>query len=238
MFPLGVPLALLALLLGAAVFDRHTLTVGHPSPSGGRGFTFVATDFQGDPARWRGCDPIHYVVNLGLAPAGAMDDVREAVGRVSEASGITFVFDGRTSELPSEERGTQVPGRYGDRFAPVLIAWTEPGSTDLPTGNVVTDYVGMARPLEDPAAPKPTLVTGWVAIRSDEIQGMGFHGPYSEGLVLMHELGHIVGMGHSTSPENVMYSGAFPDLSVSSWGPGDVAGLHVLGRQGSCPTTR
>ena len=41
----------------------------------------------GAPVRWNPCEPIHYVVNLGAAPAGSLQDVQDAVLRHLERDG-------------------------------------------------------------------------------------------------------------------------------------------------------
>ena len=62
-------------------------------------FSFMAT-LDGAPVRWNPCEPIHYVVNLGAAPAGSLQDVQDAVLRLSSATGIAFTYDGLTDEVP------------------------------------------------------------------------------------------------------------------------------------------
>ena len=46
------------------------------------------------PVRWNPCEPIHYVVNLGAAPDGSLQDVQDAVLRISSATGIAFASTG------------------------------------------------------------------------------------------------------------------------------------------------
>ncbi len=94
-------------------------------------YEFLAQDFRGNPIRWNPCEPIHYVVNLGLAPEGSMQDVHEAVRRMSVATGIDFDYDGLSNESPMRRRPVYQPERYGDRWAPVLIAWVDPDSSDI-----------------------------------------------------------------------------------------------------------
>ncbi len=63
---------------------------------------------------------------------------------------------------------------------------------------------------------------------------LGFDGPWSHGLILMHELGHAMGLGHVHDPHQVMYSGRYPDLRVDDWGPGDLEGLRQVGAPDRC----
>ena len=62
------------------------------------GVPVPGSDRAGTPTRWNPCDPIHYVVNATLAPPGSIEDVHEAVRRVSAATGIAFDYEGTTDE--------------------------------------------------------------------------------------------------------------------------------------------
>ena len=86
-FPLWVTVvcALLALSMGAVAIAP--LFEGTEEPRG-PGFLFLDRTDQGTPTRWDPCEPIHYVVNAELAPPGSIEDVHEAVRRVSAATGI------------------------------------------------------------------------------------------------------------------------------------------------------
>ena len=55
---------------------------------------------------------------------GQRPDVHEFLAE----AGIPFVFDGTTSEAPSLARDAYQPSRYGDVWAPVLVAWMPNGS--------------------------------------------------------------------------------------------------------------
>src|SRR6185436_2348212 len=57
---------------------------------------------------------------------GGRQMVTDAVSRVSQATGLRFVYDGLTSEAPSRQRPSYQPERYGDRWAPILITWVTP----------------------------------------------------------------------------------------------------------------
>ena len=120
------------------------------------------------------CAPIHYVVNTSLAPPGSIADVHEAVRRVSGATGIAFEYDGLTDEEPSIYRESFQPDRYGDRWAPVLIAWADPDDSDIPFVREDRVAAGVAVPVIPSTRFEDVYVTGWIAINADDPNPPGF----------------------------------------------------------------
>jgi hypothetical protein len=197
-------------------------------------YRFLETDDSGHPARWNPCEPIHYVVNLGHAPAGSLLDVQEAVQRVSDATGISFAYDGYTDEVPFLHRDPYQPDRYGDQWAPVVIAWTSPTGTDIPFHKNGHVAAGIASPELPYGNTGNVFVSGWVVINVNDPNPPGFDTTGEQGPVVQHELGHIVGMGHAKEQGELMEpSGG----GMTDWGPGDLEGLKKLGRGAGCLTT-
>jgi hypothetical protein len=111
----------------------------------------------GKPVRWNPCEAIHYVVNLQDAPEGSLQDVQEAVRRVSADTGVTFLFDGSTPEIPQDDRPPYLP-TYGDRWAPVVIAWAYQDDTTVPFQKGDERYAAVARPIPPPDGTPPTPI--------------------------------------------------------------------------------
>jgi hypothetical protein len=86
-----------------------------------------------------------------------------------------------------------------------------------------------------------TYVSGLVAIDEGLRIPRGFRSRYSLGVVLMHELAHVMGLAHVADGDELMWSAdvpnadPMPDLLQTDWGPGDRVGLRKVGRQASCP---
>jgi hypothetical protein len=232
--PGAVALLLVVALLAAAVAPIFRSTVIAPQAVGPQGdFSYILTTGD-DPVRWNPCEPIHYVLARdGLTP-GALDDVRGAIARISDATGISFTYDGLTDEQPSRARNAYQPGRYGDRWAPVLIAWVHPDETDIPFSDEGHDAAAVASPQLPEAAAADVFVSGWVAVDVEDPNPSGFALPGMQGPVVLHELAHVLGLAHAESAGNLMEpSGG----GMTSFGPGDIAGLEHLGRDAGCLPT-
>lgn len=190
-------------------------------------FLYVRED--GSPLRWNPCDPIHYVVNPGRSPEGSIDDVHTSVDRIAEATGITFVYDGLTDEEPSPRRGPYEPDRY-EGWAPVLVAWVDPDSSGISFRDGEHIAAAVARPLTPPTGDE-LIVSGWIAMSEDDPNPPGFAAPGAQGPTLLHEWGHILGLGHVEADGQLMEpSGGW----MRDFGPGDLAGLDRLGVEAGC----
>ena len=216
------------------------LTPGGPAavanvPSGNaNAFSYLVTNGDGTPARYDACSAIHYVTNTTAAPAGAAAVVSGALARITQATGITFVDDGPTSEIPSSQRPS-VQAQYGNRWAPVIIAWAHAGQSDLlPGGNTVgeggSSWVSQGGP--------KVYVTGEVVIDADRTAGLpaSFGAGTTLGELLLHELGHVIGLGHTEDQSQIMYPTLLP-ISSALYGAGDESGMARLGRTAGCLTT-
>lgn len=194
-------------------------------------YRFALVRDDGTPVRWNPCEPVRYVVNASEAPyPTAVDDVRTALRRVTDASGIAFEFAGETDEAPDPEREPVLARYGGDRWAPVLVAWTDPGRVPELGGTVV----GSAQTI--PAGREAVYVSGAIYLDATERLRSGFGTGGSWGTVLLHEAGHLAGLGHVGSETEVMHPGGERNQLASTvrFGPGDEAGLGALGLAAGC----
>jgi hypothetical protein len=206
--------------------------LGHLSLGSGE-YRFLHQTPDGTPYRWDPCVPIHYEVNLLEAPDGALDEVREAVDRVADASGYRFAFVGTTVRTADQQIGTSFQtGGTTHRWLPLLITWVSHPHFDYLADTHRAAAFGMPRTGD---GDRHTFYeSGLIAIDAGGDLPPGFGTRYSEGVVLMHELGHVLGLAHVGDGDELMWSpdvhggDAHPDFALSDWGPGDRRGLRAL----------
>jgi hypothetical protein len=219
------------LLFGASLLGAGWLAVSGPQPAPDDAYEFILSN--GDtPVRWNPCEPIRYAVNVSLAPSGSLEDVQEAVRRVSAITGIPFEYEGLSPDVPSENRArTTIEGGVAT-WTPLLIGWVDPDRSYLDFTSDGHTAAGMATVWAPPG--RGVYVTGWIAMNADDPNPPGFDISGQQGVVLLHELGHIIGLDHVDQMGELMEpSGG----GVSDFGPGDLEGLRALGRSAGCLVT-
>jgi hypothetical protein len=192
---------------------------------------FLDTRPDGSPVRFDPCRPVRYVVNPEGMPDGGAQLLRESIAEISAATGLAFVDEGTTTERLIENRDGVQEERYGQRWAPVLIAWPD----DSGLAFAGEEIAGVASP--HLVAPRgrgsERYVTGFVGLNRTyfaEALADPAAAAAARGIVL-HELGHLVGLAHAEDPAEVMHATS----TTVGLGPGDRQGLAVLGA-GDCHT--
>ena len=189
-------------------------------------YRFLAVNPDGSPVGYSPCRPLHYVVNTELAPSGAEHLVPDAIRTISAATGIRFVYDGTTTEQPSPQRRPYQPETYGERWAPLLIAWTTPETAPQLKGKVIG--TGGSTHFGYDGGPK-TFVTGGLELDAPQIANELQHpdGPLYATAVILHELSHVMGLDHVKDHTQLMY----PEIGLpEGLSDGDLNGLYELSK--------
>lgn len=182
-----------------------------------------------DPVGYDPCEPVKVKVNPQYAPSGYQDLVTEALDRVGSAAGLRFEYEGTTDERPRWENA-YVPIFFGNpRSRAGLIAWAGPDEVPELAGRVAG--VGGSLAVEDQHG-RSRYITGGVTLdRALYADLMGSpEGRAQARAILLHELGHLLGLGHVDDPTELMNG---ENAGVLDFGPGDLAGLARVGA-GTC----
>ena len=244
----AVPTALLAVVVVGAILAGGTALlvawahVGAPAPDATvpvgaasepethRGWAPWDHNADGDPVRWDPCSPIDLVVSPDGAYPGFRDDLDEALAEVAELSGLRLRVIDEVDERPDAQRPLHQPERYGDRWAPVLVAFARPGENELPLLDVDR---GLAAPVAVGTSGDRVYVSGQVVLNAEreDLQPGSEERDGSWGATLRHELGHLLGLDHVDDEDQLMYP--HPQEGEVAWGDGDRRGLRALGA-GDC----
>lgn len=180
--------------------------------------------------------------------AGAIRDVKTALKHLSNATGITFSYRGKTSKIP---RGNSWQESMP---AEVVIAWTNPSKSAYRTDKLSksngrwvagtggysfkgwghSPYTVKNKKTGDNETAwrwKGAIGRGFVVLNAqqDKVFRPGFGKGVTRGNLLLHELGHVVGLSHVNNKSSIMYP-VIVSRSKAGFRGGDLAGLRKVGR--------
>ncbi len=232
---------------------RGTFTYRVYAPAAGKAAQTASTPFsvsvgEGNPrsyelfapaGRWNPCQVIGYRVNTQGAPAGALNDAKIAIANVARTTGLRYAYRGTTRVIPGA--GDTFLSPY-PKDTQLVIAWVKPGtSKHLPKGS---DYVGyggwlsLGEPTRFGSKSYYPITQGFVVVDRTRKMRSGFGLGDPKGLsgtwgqLVMHELGHTVGLTHVMDKKQLMYP--YLQYRAAAWGLGDLGGLYNLGARLGC----
>ena len=211
--PGGKAVALAATPDGTGVWVATTGRIRPPGTATAMGpYTFLVVDSSGAPGRWNPCSgPIPFLFNPRLAPPGAEQLVIEAFEYLQGITGLHFTYGGPTTVDP---RTARVDGS-------IVVGWVEP-----------FDAVGRGGSQYRHGSVGLVALNGSVFLNADYNDDLtvswrgGAWGP-----VLLHEIGHVLNLGHVDDPQQLMNP---VNTGQSDFGSGDLAGLQLLGASQGC----
>lgn len=157
-----------------------------------------------DPGVTVACGAMQYEIDPGAAGDAQVAAVVAGFEAYAAATGRPVEYLGEST--------SPVTGPERDPTDPVLVAFSWPAETPTRFG------------FAEPAIVDGRYVGGTVLVNPMFAGGP----PETITRLVMHEIGHLVGLADVEAPEEIMD----PDLSAAAWGAGDLVGLHVT--HGGC----
>jgi hypothetical protein len=245
--PLTLAVLAAALTLGLSA----PLTPNNSAGASGDGYDVSNwTDPQGKVhrIRWNPCQTaVTFAVNPRLAGktaaarTAAVGDARKAFHRVGKRTGITFRFEGRTTEIPKDGKQS-----WSDRqrAAEIVVAWVDQSRSKTRTNLISNTGSGYASGVggwmmkgwtDGDGHWHAAIGRGFVVINSGQngLYKPGYGAGMTRGALLLHEIGHAMGLGHVGTTREIMYP-TMLDRSFSRYKSGDRTGLRKVGRSLGC----
>lgn len=228
---LAAALALAPTLVPGPV--REALGLGHHrvlpkvevSDAGSYAFLSHQRRDPDDPVGYDPCRVVRIRVNPQGAPAGYLGMVREALAEVGRLTGLKLEYAGSTDERP-QWKSEYVPSLLGEpRRTPGLISWATPAEVRELAGRVAGIGGSVAVAVR---GDRFRYVTGGVTLDKNTFGALARSeaGRREAYAILLHELGHLVGLAHVEDPGELMNA---DNVGLLGFGPGDRAGLARVG---------
>ena len=209
-------------------------------------FLFVASEGC-QPVRFNPCQPLRYALNRKLATDAHVADLIESIRKLSDATGLTFE---RVADTDEDPRRVPRPRRQPEgtfTWPPVVVGWSNLGAGDglRGRGAVRADPDVVVGGGGRPEIVSDVIVTGNLILNLDAVADLetrqpvphGFGTGVNWGRIILHELAHVIGLGHVESRTSIMNEALTQQtLSSAEWGAGDLIGLRQLGRESGCVT--
>lgn len=186
---------------------------------------FMFEESPEGPTRYDPCRPLEWTLNPDGMPEGAEPLVHDAVADVARHSGLVFEYIGETDEVAGFDRRL-FQDRYGENLAPIIVGWSTEDETPDLAGSVTG--LGGSSSVNGAFGEQRFLASGVVVLDSEDVTELmeSRRGTALATAVIMHELAHVIGLGHVDDPTELMND---ENSMLITWGPGDRAGLAIAG---------
>lgn len=180
--------------------------------------------------RFDPCRTITYGINTSRATpdAGTVSiGVQNTLALVAQATGVRFTFVGETAAMPFDKK-------FGRKDPRLVFAFTTDGETPLDLGPSVAARGGSDRTRwARDARGKRILQTIHGGVLYDLTDTATMTAAQFQQLTL-HEVGHVMGLGHVPPTDQYMTPGAELYNLPLSYQAGDLNGLNKVGLQAGC----
>jgi hypothetical protein len=191
-----------------------------------RGFAFFEKATSGVPAFWPGCKPLTYEVRENYASKNDLKIVQAALDNISVHYKRKFEFVGLTNNLVADEISSDI-----------LIDFTSLAEsqslTEANLGLGEADAAGLGGPTfiesSRPLWNSLKIIKGQIWIEKQAWLNSNSRGKKS---LIMHEIGHVIGLTHPEKKANQVMG--YNNYVVSKLGKGDILGIRILSAIAGC----
>jgi predicted Zn-dependent protease len=163
-----------------------------------------------------------------------LSETQAAMRLLAVKSGMAFTYKGATTEVPRV-------GSTARQSADIVIAFTTPAKTNYPLAGANAGQGGYSGGWRSTSNGTTTTYSaginkGFLVIDTPDMMARfkaGFGTGTRRGNLLLHELGHVMGLSHVSNARLLMN----PSLSAATpngYAAGDLAGLARVGRKAGC----
>lgn len=196
-----------------------------------KAYRFLMLWSKGTPVRWDPCTVVTWRINYaaGAAYKKELKRVKAAFADVSRATGITFRYLGTSKYAPFTNAAQK-------EKASILVGFAKPGRSGLPRRSSVAGLGGSGQGFPKDANGFESFYTKLPYTNGQAVWDATVVRRISSGQkrsLYLHELGHVMGLDHTTKRTQIMYPSLLPS-TPSRYGAGDRAGLKKLGRSQGC----
>lgn len=194
---------------------------GDPQPAGSAGdWTWLMPEH----ARWNPCSVIRWGYDATGSYSGSLADIKRAFALTAGRTGLHFKYVG-TLDYRAFETTHNRPGNVD-----MVVGWSDATRDPHLSGHVV----GVGGPRASSSGGPWKIIAGSLVLDRDEVLRSGFDvaGAVTWGQVMVHEIGHTIGLGHAAADTQLMA----PTASSRNhrFGAGDLAGMVRVGASGGC----
>lgn len=179
-------------------------------------------------ARWNPCGgPIRYQVRVGQASSDQILYLNDSIAAIEYATGFDLQFVGTTTSTDWEANKT-------DDNVDALIMFNTEAEDDGLIGNTIGIAGSQILPFEQPIGSLYAVRgNGNARMQVDHVPSPGAPWSYEDEwrTLILHELGHMMGLKHVGDPTEVMYPF---NIGVHPFQDGDLEGLWKLGTAQPC----
>lgn len=216
----------------ASATDAAADTEVPPAPGVVADYAISLRNGDDSPVRLEPCHTYDYEVQAGaLEPDVAVAEAGAGFAALEEATGVAFRFAGLTGERFPFPLDARRPPRD-----PILVSFEHPDESTALTEGGEAHLVTPGRPLgglalAGPAPVRPgfSVLAGGAVVVNETLDAA------QRARVLLHELGHVAGLGHAGDTGQIMAT-PVPETGPVVFREGDRAGLAEL-RAESCLLT-